>query len=174
MNIGIFLPNLWRFLGLVFIQGLVLTEASRNTDGYVNVLLYPLFILFLPIKLPVPSAVALGFFAGLAVDIFSGTIGVNASAGAFSGYARAIVLHRFAPKGGFSGKEPIAAPAYFGWRWFASVLAAFMIVHLFWYFAMTYFTPAYLLVKIVPQTLLSWLLSVPVALIVTWLFYPKI
>lgn len=174
MNIGIFLPNLLRFLGLMLIQGLVLTEATRTSDGHVNVLLYPLFILLLPIKLPVSVTVALGFLIGLTVDMFTGTLGVNASAGAFSGYARAIVLHRFAPKGGFTGKEPIAAPAYFGWRWFASVLAVFMAVHLFWYFAMTYFTPAYLLAKIVPQTLLSWLLSVPVALIVTWLFYPKV
>jgi hypothetical protein len=174
MNSEIVFSNLWRFIALVAIQALVLSEASLNTDGYCNVLLYPLFILFLPIKMPVPSTVLLGFFVGLTVDIFTGTIGVNASAGAFSGYARAIVLHRFAIKGGYSGKEPIASPVYFGWRWFMSVAALFFAIHLFWYFAMSYFTPAYLLGKIVPQTVIGWLLTMPVVLIFTRLFYPKI
>lgn len=155
-------------------QAIVLEEASLNTDGYCNVLLYPLFILFLPITLPVPSAVLLGFLVGLAVDFLTGTIGVNAAAGAFSGYARAIILHRFATKGGYSGKEPVASPVYFGWRWFLSVAGVFFAVHIFWYFAMSYFTPMYLLGKIIPQTILSWVLTMPVVFIFTRLFYPKI
>ena len=174
MNSVNFFPNLWRFAGLVLVQAIVLEEASLNTDGYCNVLLYPLFILFLPINLPVPSAVLLGFLVGLAVDFFTGTLGVNAGAGAFSGYARAIILHRFATKGGYSGKEPIASPVYFGWRWFLSVAGVFFAVHIFWYFAMSYFTPMYLLGKIIPQTILSWILTMPVVFIFTRLFYPKL
>jgi hypothetical protein len=173
MNSGIFLPNLWRFVGLVAMQTIILSEASLNTDGYCNVLLYPLFILFLPIKLPVPAVVLLGFWIGLVVDYFTGTLGVNASAGAFSGYIRAIVLHRFAPKGGYTGKEPIPAPAYFGWRWFLSVASIFFAAHLFWYFAMSYFTPSYLVGKILPHTVIGWLLTMPGVFILTRLFYPK-
>jgi len=173
MNSSIFFPNLWRFLGFVAVQTIVLNEASLTLEGYCNVLLYPLFILFLPIKMPVPATVLLGFLVGLAVDMFIGTIGVNASAGALSGYARAIILHRFSNKGGYSGKEPIASPVYFGWRWFISVAAVFFAVHLFWYFAMAHFTPNYLLEKILPQTIIGWLLTMPVVLIFTRLFYPK-
>ena len=92
MNSRLILPNLWRFIGLVLIQVIILSEVALTADGYFNVLVYPLFILFLPIQLPTPTAVFLGFLVGIVVDFFSGTIGVNASAGALSGYARAVIL----------------------------------------------------------------------------------
>lgn len=174
MNSSLFFPNFLRFVGLVAIQTLILSEAALSADGYCNILLYPLFILFLPMEIATPTAVLLGFLVGISVDVFTGTIGVNASAGALSGYARAIILHRFAPRGGYTGKELIPSPVYFGWRWFIGVAAVFFAVHLFWYFSMAYFTPMYLLEKILPQTLFSWGMTMIVALVFTRLFYPKV
>jgi len=174
MNNKVFFPNLWRFIWLVAIQVIVLSEASLLADGYCNVLIYPLFILLLPIKLPTPVAVFLGFLIGLTVDIFTGTLGINASAGAMSGYARAIILKRYAPRGEFSGKEPIASPVYFGWRWFLIVAAIFFGIHIFWYFSMAYFVPVYLFEKILPQALLGWILSMLVVIVLTRIFNPKI
>lgn len=168
-----FFPNLWRFLSLLAVQGLVLSGISYNTDGYVSLLLYPLFILLLPILMPIPLVVLAGFLIGLLVDFFTGTLGLHASAGAFSGYARAIILDRFAPQGGYMGKEPIASPAYFGWRWFLSVAGIFFAVHLLWYFSMAYFTPVYFFNKILPQAALSWLSTMPVVAVLMRLFYPK-
>ncbi len=168
-----FFPHLWRFLSLLAVQTLVLSGISYNTDGYVSLLIYPLFILLLPILIPVPLAVLAGFIIGLLVDIFSGTLGLHASASAFSGYARAIILDRFAPQGGYTGKEPIASPAYFGWQWFVSVSAIFFGVHLLWYFSMAYFTPAYFFSKVLPQALLSWISTLPVVIVLVRLFYPR-
>lgn len=173
MNSSTIFPNIWRFVGLVLIQVVVLSQAALTADGYVNVLLYPLFILFLPILLPTPAAVLLGFLVGLTVDMFCKTWGVHASAGALSAYARAVILNRFAPRGGYTGKEPIPAPVYFGWSWFLSVTAIFLAVHIFWYFSMSYFTPVYLLPKIIPQTLIAWVLTMAITLILTRLFNPK-
>ncbi|TNE61662.1 MAG: hypothetical protein EP344_05845 [Bacteroidetes bacterium] len=174
MNSSIVLPNVWRFVGLVLIQVLILSEVSLTSDGYINVLLYPLFILLLPIETPTPVAVLLGFTIGLTVDIFFGTLGVNASAGALSGYARAVLLHRFAPKGGYTGKEVIPAPVYFGWRWFIGLAAAFYAIHIFWYFAMAYFTPLYIWSKVLPHTLAAWPLSMAVVVVLVRLFHPKV
>ncbi len=174
MNNKLFLPNLWRFIWLVAVQVIVLSEASLTADGYCNVLVYPMFILFLPIQIPTPVSVFLGFLIGITVDIFTGTIGINASAGALSGYTRAIILKRFAPRGEFSGKEPIPSPEYFGWRWFLIVTAIFFGIHIFWYFSMAYFTPVYLFEKILPQALLGWVLSMLVVIVLTRLFHPKI
>ncbi len=168
-----FFPHLWRFLSLLAVQTLVLSGISYNTDGYVSLLIYPLFILLLPILIPVPLAVLAGFVIGLLVDIFSGTLGLHASAGAFSAYARAIILDKFTPQGGYTGKEPIASPAYFGWQWFVSVAAIFFGVHLLWYFSMAYFTPAYFFNKILPQALLSWISTLPVVIVLVRLFYPR-
>ncbi|MBK6930293.1 MAG: hypothetical protein IPH12_05290 [Saprospirales bacterium] len=174
MNSSYFLPNFWRFAGLVAAQAIILSEVALTAEGYCNILLYPLFILFLPIQIPTPAAVSLGFLVGLAVDIFSGHLGVNASAGALSGYARAAILHRFAPRGGFTGKEIIPSPANFGWRWFLGVAAIFYAIHVFWYFSMAYFAPVYLLEKILPQAILGWILSMLVVIIYTRLFHPKV
>lgn len=173
MNSSVFFPNFWRFVTLVAIQTIIMSEVALSVDGYFNILVYPLFILFLPIELATPIAVLLGFTVGLSVDAFSATLGVNASAGALSGYARAYILYKAAPKGGFSGKEPIPSPFYFGWRWFSGVAASFFAVHILWYFSMAYFTPVYIVEKILPQALLSWMLSMIVALVLTRLFYPK-
>ncbi len=168
-----FFPNLWRLLSLLAIQGLILSGISYNTDGYVSILLYPLFILLLPILIPIPLAIVLGFLMGLLVDTFTGTIGLHASAGAFSAYARVLILERFAPQGGYTGKEPIAAPVYFGWQWFLSVAGVFFAVHLLWYFSVAYFAPAYFFSKILPQMLLSWLSTLPVVVVLVWLFNPR-
>ncbi len=168
-----FFPNLWRFLSLLAVQGLILSDISYNTDGYVSILVYPLFILLLPIQLPVPAAVLAGFVAGLLVDTFTGTIGLHASASAFSAYARAIILDRFSPQGGYTNKEPIASPAYFGWRWFLTVAGIFFAMHLLWYFSMAYFTPAYFFHKILPQAALSWVSTLPVVVVLMRLFYPR-
>lgn len=174
MNSSNIFPNLWRFIGLVLVQIVILSQVSLSAEGYFNVLLYPLFILFLPIELPTPVAVLLGFFVGLTVDVFNGSLGVNASAGAMSGYLRAFILGWFAPRGGYTGKEPIPAPAYFGWNWFLKVASIFFAVHIFWYFSMSYFTPVYLLQKILPQTIIAWIFTMLLTLVLTRLFNPKI
>ena len=174
MNSNSISPNIWRFIGLVAVQVVILSQVALTADGFFNILIYPLFILLLPIQLPTPMAVLLGFFIGLTIDFFAGTLGINASAGALSGYMRAVILNRFAPHGGFTGKEPIPSPAYFGWRWFLSVAAIFFAFHIFWYFSMAYFTLVYLLPKILPQTAISWIATMLVAVVLIRLFNPKI
>ena len=109
-----FLPSIWRFLGLVAVQGLLLHQVGSAINEYFNVLLYPLFILLLPIQISSTVAVLLGGLVGLAGDMIYATSGVHASAGAFSGFARSIILAGYKPKGNYSGKEPIPAPGYFG------------------------------------------------------------
>lgn len=174
MNSRIISPNIWRFIGLVAMQVVILSEVSLAAEGYSNILVYPLFILFLPIELATPVAVFLGFLVGITVDVFTGTIGINASAGALSGFARTIILRKYAPSGKFSGKELIPSPEYFGWRWFLIVASIFFAVHIFWYFSMAYFTPVYLLKKILPQAGLSWIISMLVVIVLTRLFNPKV
>lgn len=174
MNSSNIFQNLGRFIGLVIVQVVILERVSLVANEYANILLYPLFILFLPIQLATPAAVFLGFLIGLTIDIFTGTIGVNASAGAMSGYMRAVVLHKFAPRGGYTGKEPVPSPHYFGWRWYLGVASIFFAVHIFWYFSMAYFTPLYLLEKILPQTILGWALTMVVVVVYTRLFNPKV
>ena len=84
MNGSSITPQLLRFIGFVAVQSLLLNQMTDSVGPYFNVLLYPLFILFLPLQLPVPYLVLSGFAIGLAVDAFVPSWGIHASAGAFS------------------------------------------------------------------------------------------
>lgn len=173
-NSGFFFPNFWRFLGLLAIQGFVLMQIpSVVGSSTFTVLLYPLFIFFLPISIPRPAAVLLGFLMGLMVDFVYGSPGVHASAGAFSGYIRATVLGLFAPKGGYTGKELIPSPEYFGKLRYIQASGLFFIFHLFWYFSVEAFTFVYI-GQITIKTLASWGLSMIFVFFYGFLFNPKI
>lgn len=52
-------------------QALFLKQVALTAGAYFNVLLYPLFVLLLPVRLGVPSLVLLGFAVGMAVDYFT-------------------------------------------------------------------------------------------------------
>lgn len=166
------LPSLWRFLGLVAVQGLLLHQVGAAISEYFNVLLYPLFILLLPIQISTSVAVLLGALIGFAVDMFYASPGVHASAGAFSGLARAAILAAFKPKGDYTGKEPIPAPAYFGWPWFLQVSGVFFATHLFWYFSVNAFSFVYV-TTITAKTVSAWALTMVFVVLYCILFNPK-
>jgi hypothetical protein len=172
MNSSNLFPNIWRFIILVAIQVLVLKQIPLIAGSYFNILLYPLFILFLPIEIPTALATFLGFFIGLTVDMFYATPGVHASAGTFSGVARRILLLAFEPKTGYSGKEIIPSPNFFGWPWFAQVSSLFMLLHLFWYFSVDAFTFVYF-GTISLKTLVAWILSMIFVIFYGFMFNPK-
>jgi hypothetical protein len=157
MNSNI-LPHVWRFFVLTLFQVLVLKQLALSAGSYFNVLIYPLFIFFLPIRIATAYAVLLGFAIGITVDSFYGSLGVHASAGAFSGLIRGVILEAFGPKGGLKGKEPVFAPQYFGWQSFLQAMGVFMVFHLFFYFSVDAFTFVYF-TTITLKTLASWVLS---------------
>jgi len=163
MNSNIF-PHLWRFIVLVLFQVLVLKQLALSVGSYFNVLIYPLFIFFLPLRIATAYTVLLGFAIGITVDTFYGSLGVHASAGAFSGLIRGFILEAFGPKGGFKGKEPIFSPAYFGWQSFFQAIGVFMVLYLFFYFSVDAFTFVYL-TTITLKTITSWVLSMTFVLL---------
>lgn len=171
MNSNLF-PNFWRFLLLVAVQVLFLKQVAVSAGPYFHVLLYPLFVLLLPVRLWVPYLVLLGFLVGMAVDYFYASYGLHASAAAFSGFSRSIVFKAFEPKGGFSGKEPVFSPHYFGWVTFVQASALFFFLHIFWYFSVDYFT-FYYFRDIALKTLSSWALSMIFVVFYGFLFNPK-
>lgn len=174
MNSGYFFPNLWRFLGLLAIQVFVLKQipAVVGYDKF-NILLYPLFIFFLPLQISRPAAVALGFLMGLAVDIPYGSPGVHASAGAFSAYFRPVLMGFMAPRGGLTGKEVIPSPEYFGVAGYLQAAGLFFLLHLFWYFSVEAFTFVYI-GQITLKVLVAWPLSMIFVFFYGFLFNPKV
>jgi hypothetical protein len=172
MNGNSIAPHVLRFIGLVAVQSLLLNQMTGSVGPYFNVLLYPLFVLFLPLQMPAPYLVLLGCAAGMAVDATVPSWGIHASAGAFSGVMRGLTFMPFAPKGGFSQKDPIFAPAHMGWQTFINGAALFMACHIFWYFSVSYFAPVFAW-DIVKKTMAAWLLTMVFIALYAAMFNPK-
>ncbi len=172
MNSTNLFPNLYRFIILVLVQALILKQITLYAGEWFNIFIYPLFILFLPIEIPTAFSVALGFSIGLVVDFFYNSPGVHASAGAWSGFMRKVIVMGFQPRGGFSGKEMIPAPSYFGFNWYFQVAGLFFFLHLFWYFSVDSFTFVYF-GRILLKTISAWGLSMIFAVVFVLLVNPK-
>ena len=172
MNVNLTLANLWRFLILVAIQTLVLKQMTTAAGAYFNVMLYPMFVFLLPVNLPTPFAVLAGLLAGFTVDYFYLPMGVHASAGAFAGFLRAVLLKVYEPSGGFNLRETILSPRYFGWPYIFRLMGLFYALFLFWYFSVEQFTFVYWGV-ITLKTVTAWPLTMIFAAFFLLLFNPK-
>lgn len=75
-----------RFIVLVPIQILVLDNIQFM--GYINPMIYPLFVLTLPIRFPRWISLLLGFAVGLTIDVFSNSLGIHTFATVFLAFIR--------------------------------------------------------------------------------------
>ena len=166
------LGNIFRFVGLFLVQVLVFKQVSEAIGPWFSIFIYPLFILLLPLVLPTSLVVLAGFFMGILIDMFYQSPGVHASAGAFSGFGRALIFAIFEPKGGFSSNYTTISPLTTGWQTFMQIAGVFFFAHLFWYFAVSEFTLVYF-GSITLKTLGALVLSLLMVVIYLGLFRTK-
>lgn len=157
--------NLLRFFLLLFAQ--VLIFSNLNFSSFINPYIFPLFILLLPFETPRWLLILLGFFSGLALDVFLGSKGMHAGAGLLIGYLRPFLISIITPK----GTEFEISPNIYaqGVTWFAIYLGVAIAVYLGFYFvieAATFYNLFFLLLKII----LSAIFSVVFMLIFLYLF----
>jgi hypothetical protein len=162
--------NVLRFLGLFLVQVLILINVDINTS-YVNLYIYPLFLLLLPIKIQKNLLLIIAFFLGIAVDMFYDTSGIHAASCVFVAYLRSGVLTVIEPRGSYEGNQ---APTKrnFGAGWFFQYVGILLFIHLFLIFLLEAFSFAgfgFTLLK----TLLSFILSMVLVAIYAYLFNPK-
>jgi len=89
--------NIFRFIALVLIQVLVMNKIDFY--GFLNPNIYILFILLLPFETPGWLLLVLSFSIGITVDLFSGTLGLNAASSVFAGFMRPFIIK-------FVGEKP--------------------------------------------------------------------
>jgi len=165
--------NGFRFVILLLFQVLILKRISVGWEGYlyINILLYPLFILLLPFRTPTPVVILLGFLMGLSVDLFYITPGVNAGASVFTSFVRGFILNQLEPRGGYNiNYSP--TKARMGSGWFFQYAAILMLAHLFFYFSVEVFTYVYI-VDILLKTFYSFIFSGLFIIIIMFIFNPK-
>ena len=70
--------NIIRFVFLVLLQGIALEHISL--PGNLHWILYPLFVVLLPLQTPAVAVLLASFAAGFCVDLLCGVPGLNAAA----------------------------------------------------------------------------------------------
>ena len=170
---NVFVTNGLRFVGLVLLQVLFLKRISFDLENfnYINVILYPVFILLLPFRTPHALLVFLGFLIGFSVDVFYDSLGVHASAGAFTGYIRPYVLKIIEPRGGYNINQSPTKSRH-GINWFFTYATIMMLAHLAFYFSVEAFAFVYFF-TIVLKTIFSFLVSMIFVIMYQYLFNPK-
>ena len=157
--------NLIRFLLLLLAQ--ILIFSNVNFSSFINPYVFPLFILLLPFETPRWLLMLLGFFSGLALDVFLGSMGMHAAAGLLIGYLRPFLISIITPK----GTEFEISPNVYsqGLAWFIIYLGVATSIYLGFYFlleAATFLNLFFLVIKIS----LSVIMSVAFMLIFLYLF----
>lgn len=165
--------HIFRFIGLLLLQGLILKRVSAGWMGFVyfDVLVYPLFILLLPLRTPRALVLISGFLLGIGVDLFYGTIGLHAAATVFTAYVRAFTLNQLEPREGYNVNYS-PTKAQFGTAWFIRYASVMMGVHLLAYFSIDAFSPVFF-VYIIVKTLYSLLFSLFFIIIIVFIFNPR-
>jgi len=91
--------NIIRFIGLVLLQVLVLNHF--NLLGYLNPLVYIIWVFLFPISKNKSILLLTSFFIGLSIDFFSDSGGIHAAATLFIAFIRLPVLKAVLRKSDF-------------------------------------------------------------------------
>jgi rod shape-determining protein MreD len=151
------LQNIIRFILLVLLQVLVLNNVQFL--GYVNPFVYILFILSLPVLTPRWFALLLAFGIGLAIDIFSNTMGMHAFAAVLVAFLRNGIIKLFTALE--EGNNPTPSFYTFGVSAYVKYVIVLVFVHhvtLFFLEAFSFAHFWHILVKIVISSLVTILL----------------
>ncbi len=167
------LSNGIRFVVLVLVQGLLLkrVEFGGAFFEYIHLILYPVFIILLPLRTPTTLVIGLSFLIGISVDLFYWSLGVHAAAATATGFMRQGLLAVIQPRGGYNllyspSKKRMGAP------WFFRYASFVMLFHLFYYFSVEAFTFVYIK-DILLDTVVSFVFSMIILMMYVFIFDPE-
>ncbi len=120
------LKYLLQFVGLTLLQLLILNHV--HIQGFFSPFLYIAIVLFLPFDFPKWAIMVTGFLSGLAIDIFTYTPGVHATATTLLAFGRIQLLPLLSPRGEY---DPTSSPNAFqyGWGWFLQYTLTLTALH---------------------------------------------
>lgn len=161
--------NILRFVFLLLVQVLVLNQIEIGFG--IQLMIYPLFILLLPVDTSISGLLLLAFLLGISIDAMSNTYGLHASSLLMVAYFRPIIFKLFAPRDGY---DPLLETNLItmGYKWFINTFGILLLIHHLWFFMLEMFTLnefAFILQK----TALSVPLSFLLCMLVQYLFMNK-
>lgn len=158
-----------RFVLLFVLQVLILNYLEI---GYgIQMMIYPLFILLLPVEMNVFYLMLIAFGLGAFIDIFSDTFGMHASSALMFAYFRPMIFKLFAPRDGY---DALMETNMFqmGFGWFLRTFGILLLIHHLWFFILMIFRVSEIL-YILQMTGLSAVLSFILCILFQQLFLRK-
>lgn len=144
---------------IILFQVLVAKHMLTGTsiDPYLDVIIYPLLILILPVSTPSAIVVILAFVSGMVIDFFYSSPGVHTFALVLIAFLRRFVLNFLEPRSGYS-MDDIPLRVNPSGYWYFIYISILLFIHIFAYFSVTFFSLAYFL-DILINTVLTFVLS---------------
>lgn len=127
-----YLYNIGRFIVLLLVQGLLLTNTVIY-GGKAQVFLYLLFIIMLPFRISPILAMSVSFLMGLGVDMFYDSPGLHASAATFVAFVRPYFIRYLTPREDYDINDQPNISSM-GLLWFLSFSAILISLHSIWLF----------------------------------------
>lgn len=146
---------IFRFVCLVMVQTLVLNNIELF--GYINPMLYVVFILLLPFDIPYWGVILLGFGLGFCVDVFSDTYGLHTAATTLLAFARPYLVRLALARNNFQQVSTIQ-PATLNRSLFMMYALWSVIAHHLMFYLVDAFTTVnilYILIRIVVGSVLT-------------------
>ena len=118
--------NIFRFVVVILFQVMVMDNVMIN--GYMIPYIYLLFILLMPFETPRWIQLLSGFALGLAMDLFTGTLGMHSAATDKATFARPYLLDLLASRDGYD-TETFPRIHYYGFFWFLKYTLLIVGIH---------------------------------------------
>ena len=166
MNSSLIRANVVRFVLFILIQGIILRGIGLE---HIDVYLYPLFILMLPLGIADGILLSICFMLGLCVGVFYGQPGLFASSAVFLGAARQLLLPFMEPRGGYDAGKSITK-SNLGTTWFMQYSAVLLSLHTLWITLLEELQFSWFWIfRVIIITILSFL----IAILYQYIFNPK-
>jgi hypothetical protein len=163
------LIHILRFVGFFLIQVLILNQIEIGFG--IQIMIYPLFILLLPVEMNVFTLMLVAFGLGIFIDSMSNTYGLHASSLLTMAYFRPVIFKLFAPRDGY---DALLETNLFnmGNMWFLKTFGILILIHHFWFFLFEMFKLNELLF-VLQKTGLSAVVSFLICILLQYLFIRK-
>jgi len=120
--------HLFYFIIFVGLQVVILRNVVLFNVAFCY--LYVAFLLMLPFEAGRITLMMIGFFTGLAVDVFYDSLGIHAAASVLLMYIRPIWINLITPRGGYE-LEMRPTLSHMGPQWFSTYVIPLILIHHF-------------------------------------------
>lgn len=168
--INIYLSNGLRFLLLTLLQVLVLKNMQLGgAELYIELYIYPLFVLLLPMRLPAWALIGIAFVHGILIDVFYDSMGLHAASMVLIAFLRPILCAQIEPRGGYEVDE-YPTKARLGMPWFLRYAGILMFIHVFFVVFLQELSISQIFIL---KLLLSYLFSMTLIILYQYIINPK-